>query len=227
LANDPGVVPRYLGHVKEVDRIRELLDGFEPEVVDERGLSHASVALVLRSSASGPELLFIERATRSGDPWSGHMAFPGGRLEPHDPSPRHAAERETHEEVGVSLHGAEYLGLLGELQGNPRFRQHRLVVSAHVYHVEDPEPFLIDEREVREAMWFGVSDLLAPHRHVEYVSNQVSEFKFPGILVGDPDRHVVWGLTYRFLDIFMHAIECPLPDRWAGIEGFKRTDDVD
>ena len=38
---------------------------------------------------------------------------------------------------------------------------------------------------------------------------------FPGILVGEPERHVVWGLTYRFLDIFMGAIESPLPDRWS------------
>jgi hypothetical protein len=25
---------------------------------------------------------------------------------------------------------------------------------------------------------------------------------YPGILVGDPDRHVVWGLTYRFVEMF-------------------------
>jgi hypothetical protein len=42
--------------------------------------------------------------------------------------------------------------------------------------------------------------------------------EFPGILVGEPGRHVVWGLTYRFLELFMDAIEHPLPDRSADFD---------
>ena len=31
-----------------------------------------------------PELLMIKRAEAEGDPWSGHIACPGGRMEPGD-----------------------------------------------------------------------------------------------------------------------------------------------
>ena len=41
----------------------------------------AAVAAVLRVVDGAPELLFIKRADHDGDPWSGHMAFPGGRYE--------------------------------------------------------------------------------------------------------------------------------------------------
>ena len=198
----------------DLTHIRTELESFDPDRLDERGLDQAGVALVLRERAGRPEVLFIERATRDGDPWSGHMAFPGGRLEPGDADTRGAAVRETLEEVGVSLHDAEYLGLLGDLQGNPRFRPSRLVVSAHIFHAPEPGPFVLDEREVQEAMWFPVEEMLEPTRHVAYTTPRLSEVEFPGIVVGEPDRHVVWGLTYRFIDIFMGAIARPLPDRW-------------
>lgn len=134
-----------------------------------------------------------------------------------DPSTRAAAERETLEEVGVSLANADYLGLLGDLQGNPKYRPSELVVSAHVFFVADPDPVVPDRSEVRQAMWFPVADLFNAERHVDYAVPRFREHRFPGILVGEPDRHVVWGLTYRFLDIFLEAVGRPLPDRWEGI----------
>ena len=50
-----------------------------------------------------PEILFIRRAARQGDRWTGHVAFPGGKRDPDDASDRAAAERETREEVGLDL----------------------------------------------------------------------------------------------------------------------------
>jgi 8-oxo-dGTP pyrophosphatase MutT (NUDIX family) len=204
--------------------IRERLEAFEPPVIGRPDLAQAAVAVLLRERAARAEVLFIERSTREGDPWSGHMAFPGGRQEEVDASARAAAVRETHEEIGIVVDGAEYLGLLGELQGNPRFRQSRLVVSAHVFHVPEPGPFVLEEREVADAMWFPVADLLDAARHVDYSTPKAGEMKFPGIVVGNPERHIVWGLTYRFVDIFMAAIQMPLPDRWGGFEGFRVED---
>jgi 8-oxo-dGTP pyrophosphatase MutT (NUDIX family) len=198
----------------DVPTIRARLAAHEPVRVDASGFAQAAVALVLRERAGRAEILFIERSVREGDPWSGHMAFPGGRVEPHDADTRAAAERETLEEVGVSLADADYLGPLADLQGSPRHREHRLVVTAHVYHAPEPGPFVLDAREVADAMWFPVRGILEPGRHVAWRTRRLTEVEFPGILVGKPDRHVVWGLTYRFLDIFMRAIAHPLPDRW-------------
>lgn len=50
-----------------------------------------------------PEILFIKRAGRVGDRWSGHVAFPGGRRDPPDVDDRATAIRETREEVGLDL----------------------------------------------------------------------------------------------------------------------------
>ncbi|MBW2230405.1 MAG: CoA pyrophosphatase [Deltaproteobacteria bacterium] len=201
--------------------IRDRLQAHRPERVGREHLAQASVAVVLRDAPSGPEIVFIERARRDGDPWSGQMAFPGGRMESGDPTSRAAAERETFEEVGVSLAGADHLGLLAELQGNPRFERSRLVVSAHIYHVTDPAPFVLEQREVHDALWFPLAELLDPERHVEYRSPRAANGSFPGIVVGEPDRQVVWGLTYHFVDLFLQAIDRPLPDRWQPVGEFR------
>jgi 8-oxo-dGTP pyrophosphatase MutT (NUDIX family) len=198
-----------------LSNIRRHMARMSPPLAAQPAGRQAAVAIVIRGPDERPELLFIERAQRSGDPWSGHMAFPGGRLSPGDTSSRDTAERETREEVGISLGLADYLGHLADIEGNRRFRQDDLTIAAHVYHLTDPPPLVLDPREVREAFWFPVADLLLPDRHVDYATPHVREYSFPGIRVGHPERHVVWGLTYRLLDLFLDAIERPLPARWA------------
>ena len=50
-----------------------------------------------------PEMLFIKRATRVGDRWTGHVACPGGKREPGDADDQAAAARESQEEIGLDL----------------------------------------------------------------------------------------------------------------------------
>ena len=89
----------------------------EPELLSNRTeLETAAVALVLREHASDLELLFIQRAKHPKDPWSGHMAFPGGRMDPGDPDGKGAARRETLEELALDLErDGELLGRLSDL----------------------------------------------------------------------------------------------------------------
>ena len=89
----------------DLKTIRERLKKFDSVSLEAAEHQQAAVAVVLREGDSGSEILFIERSTREDDPWSGHMAFPGGRVEAADANTRAAAERETLEEVGVSLAG--------------------------------------------------------------------------------------------------------------------------
>jgi len=198
-----GVIP--------IARIRKALATHRPALIPVDELRHAAVAMVLAESAAAAEVLFIERARCDGDPWSGHMAFPGGRVDPGDAGGRAAAERETLEEVGVSLAGAQLLGRLDDKKGNPR-TQPELVISAYVYHVSAQQELRINY-EVQEAFWFPLAALLDRSRHVQYTAR--GEFEFPGILVGEPDRHVVWGLTYSFLESFFQVLGSPLPNRWS------------
>mgnify|MGYP002524960607 FL=1 len=81
-------------------------------VLSNTGDSHAAVPLILDSAAptGDPEIVFIERARVLSDPWSGHIAFPGGRCSPDDQLPQDTAVRETEEEIGIDLSASRLLG---------------------------------------------------------------------------------------------------------------------
>ncbi len=199
-----------------LDQIRRALADHRPEVLAPPDAARAAVALVLRQRGAVPELLFIERARRSGDPWSGHMAFPGGRMQAEDASTRHAAERETHEEVGLALDRTRLLGRLDDLPGRHAGRPVPLVISAFVYAFDDAPPPPLLNHEVRAAFWVPVAEILDPHRHIDHTLRREGGLvHYPGIAVGRGEGPVVWGLTYRFLEVLLHVAGRPLPDRWA------------
>lgn len=180
--------------MRSFDDIRAALRAHAPQEIAAR--RRAAVAVVLHEAAGEPSMLFIERAQRMGDPWSGQMAFPGGRVDPDDPSVRAAAERETREEVGLELEGAELLGRLDDLNAGVRLLA-PLVLSSFVYRIAAPPPLVLNH-EVREAFWVPVPTLLDPSARVTHRWGAVG--RFPGICVGHPERHVVWGLTYQLLE---------------------------
>ena len=196
----------------KLEEIRAALSPFRETLISSEGRRQAAVAMVLRETSGVIEVLFIERASREGDPWSGHMAFPGGRVDPGDETERAAAERETLEEVGVDLSGAEVLGRLDDMQGHRAAGVNQMVISAFVYAASGDAP-LVPNHEVREAFWFPLEALHQTHRHVEYPMRWAGR-RFPGILVGKPERHIVWGLTYRFLEHFFEVTGRPLANRW-------------
>ncbi len=100
-----------------------MLAGREPALIDRsEGDSRAAVAMIIDGSGSqsDPKVIFIERAQDSKDPWSGHMALPGGRCEASSESVMDTARRETHEEIGLYLPRDSLLGRLDDLQGRCR-----------------------------------------------------------------------------------------------------------
>jgi 8-oxo-dGTP pyrophosphatase MutT (NUDIX family) len=189
-----------------IEEIRRSLAEYSPRIRSAEQAQKAAVAVVLREGKDRqPEVLFIKRAHHPADPWSGHMAFPGGRVDPTDATIRSAAERETLEEVGLSLEEAEKLGRLDDLEGlKGGGRPAGIVISAFVYHHRSPGSLHINH-EVEEAFWVSLPVLSDPARRVEYTHPLLGAEIYPGILVGDPDRHVVWGLTFRFVEIFLSA----------------------
>ena len=150
----------------------------------------AAVALLLRERERGLEIFVIKRAEKGDDPWSGHMALPGGREEPEDENPYETARRETWEEVGMDIAKGRLLGCLDDL--GPRAAGRSLVVSTVVVAF-DAEAGRLDPREVEEAMWVPVEEL---------VDSPVEIADFPGECPAYTyrDRYVIWGLTHRILD---------------------------
>ncbi|UCE86511.1 MAG: CoA pyrophosphatase [Deltaproteobacteria bacterium] len=195
----------------QLEEVRQRLRAYRPTLIESARRERAAVGILLSERADGFDILFIERAERAGDPWSGHMAFPGGRVDAGDANSCAAAEREVREEVGVSLAGAERLGRLDDVSGRRGGRGASLVVSAFVYAVDRPAR-LETNHEVREALWVCGETLLDPAHHIEYVYPVAgSEIRSPGIVVGDPERHVVWGLTYRVLRDFFGILGRSFP----------------
>lgn len=161
-----------------------------------RNRTHAAVSVVLRTG-SELELLLIKRAEAEGDPWSGHMALPGGRWSPSDPTLIDTAIRETVEETGLRLDtDGVNLGRLEPLEPNT-FRLPPISIFPFVFAVPPGVSARVASREVDEIHWTPVASLLAE----EAVGTTPIDL---GEVTRDfPCFHVrgkaVWGLTYRIL----------------------------
>ncbi|HET7461366.1 MAG TPA: CoA pyrophosphatase [Longimicrobium sp.] len=167
---------------------------------DAPGQARAAVALLLRVREGRVELLLIHRAEREGDPWSGHMALPGGRWQRDDADLVATAARETREEVGIDVASGRLLGELDALA--PRSaRIPSIAVSPFVFHVPagvEPKP----NHEVQLALWIAVEDLLRPDAVTEYLHDLAdgNTLAFPAF---DAQGYVVWGMTHRILTGFL------------------------
>lgn len=184
------------------DDIQRILTCHEPVLQNVSHRTRAAVALILREGPSGPEILFIERAKHDGDPWSGDLGFPGGKVEAHDRDPQSAAERETQEELGLDLGTARYLGRLSDVAGDTL----PVLVSCFVYVYGGDGP-LRPNCEVRDAFWMPLVELLNPLRHEETpVRFRGKRVARPAIRLPQQGKPVLWGLTYRLVMQFLRLL---------------------
>ena len=205
---------------RTIDEVATRLSATRPALSTASHSMRAAVALVLRERAGDLEALFIRRAEHEGDPWSGHLAFPGGRIDPTDTGPRMAAVRETLEELDLDLEGARPLGQLSDVPGHAE----SICVSAFVYALDptlEGEPVLKPNHEIREAFWSPLDHLTDPARQaVKRFSYLERSMPLPTVrLLDDPKAPVLWGITYKFMDEFMSRIARPIPFMpWADTE---------
>ena len=184
------------------DTIAAFLDISHPEEFHNDERTRASVAMIFREGQEELELLLIQRSTDESDPWSGNLAFPGGRFKP-DEDARRAAERETGEEIGLDLSNARYLGRLPDVHG----AHLPLRVSCLVYGLHDETTGLVLNGEVSDTFWIGIDDLAVPERHIiSSVSFGGEAFEVPAIYIPRPDTPVLWGLTHRLVMQFLHIL---------------------
>lgn len=174
--------------------------------------THAGVAMILADGTDGLEACFIRRAERYGDPWSGQVAFPGGRAEPGDAHAQAVAERETFEEIGVVLEAHHHVGPLPIRPIDRRGDRQGLTLSPFVYHVEARTRDTAWARmpaEVADVFWVPLTHLFDDSATTEL------EYPFGGRLTTFPgiqfDDHVIWGLTLRVLESFADIMQRKLP----------------
>lgn len=179
--------------------LRDHLSARAPRQADASGRTEAAVAIVLTPGAYARlDLLLIKRAEIEGDPWSGQMAFPGGRREAHDSSLLETARRETLEEIGVDLPSAALLGVLDDLAPmTPTLPP--VLVRPYVFGIcERPE--ILMSSEVAQYVWTPFEDLPSQAGEAE-ITIRGTQLTMPAFLIGP---HVVWGMTHR---IVKHLLE--------------------
>jgi 8-oxo-dGTP pyrophosphatase MutT (NUDIX family) len=178
----------------------------------------AAVAMVLAGEPDALELCFILRSTRTGDRWSGQMAFPGGKAEPHDPSAQAVAIREAREEVGLELEQAEPLGALAPVSLRPVGGSLDMLSPFAFYVGVERPPLQAQESEVADVFWIPLMHLWDERQRDTVDWEHLGQrMRFPGIRFG---AHVIWGLTHRVLLQWGELLGRPLPG--AGEQPFVR-----
>jgi 8-oxo-dGTP pyrophosphatase MutT (NUDIX family) len=181
--------------------LRRRIASHRPTEADQTEARRAAVALILRlGTSSEPEIFFIQRAEYAGDPWSGQVAFPGGREEEADSSLIATAVRETLEETSFDLSAiGEVIGQLDDLRPMT-IRLPAVVVRPYVFLIgTHPQPTL--SSEVADSFWVpirtlrndsGWRDTVVTARGMEFTRRAFHHSGF-----------VVWGMTERILTGFL------------------------
>jgi len=179
-------------------RICSALDSHSPVAAEEEeGVRRAAVALIFRLGENDVlELLFIKRAEYEGDPWSGQIAFPGGRAEERDASLAETAIRETREETGIDLaREGMMVGRLDDLRP-VRVRLPAIIVRPFVALLDRSEPLVLSS-EVALSFWLPFAELARGE------SWQAGTVRAGGVQINARvfrhQDHVIWGMTERIL----------------------------
>lgn len=193
--------------------IRAALERNEHKAVSfEAHPRQAAVAMILADGEDDLEVCFIRRAEREGDPWSGQVAFPGGRASAGDIDAHAVAERETQEEIGLILERSHCVGPLPVRPIERNDLRESMTLSPFVYYVDQQTKntaFARIPEEVAQVFWVPISHLF-DEAAVTQLDYPIAETwsTFPGILFGE---HVIWGLTLRVLDSFAELTQRTLP----------------
>lgn len=165
-------------------------------VTDEQD-ANAAVALLLKPKNRDFDVLFVKRVENLADPWSGQMAFPGGKRDVKDANLVATVVRETLEETGVNLlDRCRFLGVLTALSSRPR---PELKVLPFVVLLEHEPLIKLSAKELEGFVWISLNEIIK-HRG----SARLSFGEVPAFVVGSI---VIWGLTYRALENFIDVLQ--------------------
>ena len=172
--------------------------------VDPVPSKRAAVAISVRSGVSGPEILMIQRAVRQGDPWSGHMGFPGGRKDESDASDMACAKRETLEEIGFDLDiYGELVCQLSDVNTGWRADRPEMLVAPFLFKVDSTPVFELNH-EVDDTLWVPLSFLLNDANRSRHQWDWRGE-----VLESDAftfDDRLIWGLSLMMIDELLQII---------------------
>ena len=189
----------------EIVKLRAALDAHKAVSGGKEEGRRAAVALIFRAGERGaPELLFIKRADYPADPWSGQVAFPGGREEAGDANLSDTALRETREETGIDLRNdGTVIGTLDDLRPQTAALP-AIIVRPYVVLLNREDSLLLSD-EVALAFWVPLAELRqgGSWRDTSVYARgvQLSARAF------HHEGHVIWGMTERILAQLLALLE--------------------
>ncbi|MDH3297584.1 MAG: CoA pyrophosphatase [Gemmatimonadota bacterium] len=183
---------------------RLLADPAAVRVPDGVADRRAAVTLVLSPNplhSQRAEALLVVRAQVAGDPWSGQVALPGGRVEEGDADLLDTARRELEEETGVNIAPAGYLGRLDDL--HPRSPHlPSIAVTPFVAWLSERTP-VAENRELAGHLWVPLRDLASPVFRSSLRREAPVPKMFETVELGD---FTIWGMTLSIIDNFLNRI---------------------
>jgi 8-oxo-dGTP pyrophosphatase MutT (NUDIX family) len=160
----------------------------------------AAVAVVVARGDSGDELLVVRRAVYPGDPWSGHIALPGGSAEPDDRTLEETARRETLEETGIDLGPVGAAVALAPVM--PQSPGAPLVsITPFVFQYTGDKRIAVSP-EIVEGWWVPVAQLENPGAWRTTTLATGSGFSIR-TRAFELHGYTLWGLTERVIDEYL------------------------
>jgi len=154
----------------------------------------AAVAIILNFKGGEASILLVKRSTSVSDPWSGDMAFPGGKKHSSDKALRDTVFRETMEETGIDLNNCIFLGMMSDFESNIK---KRMLVQPFVFLCET-QPDVVLNEELCSFFWIPIKELEEGRCWANVRGSEVQGFKVRG--------EVIWGLTYRMIENLIKII---------------------
>ena len=168
---------------------------------------HASVGILVAGAKENPSICFIRRAKWKGDPWSEHIAFPGGSRSA-DEDALQTLRRELQEEVGWLIEEHEQPTLLPQLRIRLAGRERLMLLDAFVYQVEGTPPVLRCGPEVARAFWIPVAELWdAKNLDHHALGDNGDTLVYPAIRTS---QGIIFGITLRVLTLLSDQLGIPL-----------------
>lgn len=157
--------------------------------------AEAAVALILKLVSQDLEILLVKRVENPSDPWSGQIAFPGGKIDSKDLNIRNTAKRETREETYIDLpRHCRFIGTLEVLRSTVR---PELLVKPFIFLLQQ-KPHIILSDELESYFWVSIRRLLSCKGTAKLPLGEVPAYVIEG--------KVVWGLTYRIIEKFSKVL---------------------
>jgi len=168
---------------------------------------HASVAILIAGAKQNPSICFIRRAKWERDPWSEHIAFPGGSRAAGEDALQ-TLQRELKEEIGWIVGDLQPPVQLPQLRIRLAGRERLLLLDAFVYRVEGARPILRCGPEVESAFWVPVAELWSLNNLHHHTLNDGTEtLVYPAIRTSEG---IIFGITLRVLTLLSDQFGIPL-----------------